>query len=266
MEPPRRPYIDLYRDRLYRGEWCWSDLFRLGPLEADTPLWEDAYAVARETMRRARHNVELIVEHLNLHGYLFGFPHEEPGTGIPLRPPPSETPAMLAELYARVGPIPLSLRAWWEEVGGVSLQGGFPSSPDDRRTECMTDPLMVWSLTDVLLELDEWEECDDCERPFRAPIAPDIYHKADISGGAPYSIALPDARADAPLQYVMILLPGPPGLGRLPDRVETNETFVEYLRRSFGWAGFPGYRTGAAPIPEQDMELLRPLFGRLFPI
>jgi len=42
----------------------------------------------------------------------------------------------------------------------------------------MTDPLMVTSPWDVLLEMDEWEQLDDEDRwrAFRAPIAPDIFH------------------------------------------------------------------------------------------
>jgi hypothetical protein len=74
----------------------------------------------------------------------------------------------------------------------------------------------------------------------RPDLRRDIYHKADISGGAEYAIALPDARADAPLENVMILLPGPPVPGGVPQRVATKETFATYLRRSFRWAGFPG--------------------------
>jgi hypothetical protein len=74
----------------------------------------------------------------------------------------------------------------------------------------VTDP-MVDSLSYVLAELDEWEHDEErSQETFRAPISADIYHKANISGGAEYAIALPDARADAPLENVMILLPGPP--------------------------------------------------------
>jgi hypothetical protein len=55
----------------------------------------------------------------------------------------------------------------------------------------------------------------------RPDLRRDICHKADISGGAAYAIALPDPRADAPLENVMILLPGPPVRGSVPERVAT---------------------------------------------
>jgi hypothetical protein len=80
---------------------------------------------------------------------------------------------------------------------------------------------MVDSLRYVLAELDEWEHDEErSQDAFRAPISADTYHKANISG-AEYAIALPDARADAPLENVMILLPGPPVRGSVPERVAT---------------------------------------------
>jgi hypothetical protein len=61
----------------------------------------------------------------------------------------------------------------------------------------------------------------------------------------------------------MILLPEPPVRGSVPERVATKETFATYLRRSFRWAGFPGYVTGGEPIRDRDLQGLRPLFGRM---
>ena len=62
-------------------------------------------------------------------------------------------------------------------------------------------------------------------------IAPDDLHKANISGGAPYEIAIPDLRADGEL---------------------VNERhrlfFVDYLRLCFEFGGFPGY-DGAEKLP-----------------
>jgi hypothetical protein len=58
----------------------------------------------------------------------------------------------------------------------------------------------------------------------RICIALDAYHKAEFSGGAPYELALPDARADGEL---------------LNER--HGLFFVDYLRLAFRWGGFPGY-------------------------
>jgi hypothetical protein len=58
----------------------------------------------------------------------------------------------------------------------------------------------------------------------RRPIAPDEYHKDNVSGGAPDEIHLPNSAMDAELEN------------------EWHETsFVEYLRVCFKWGGFPGF-------------------------
>jgi hypothetical protein len=58
--------------------------------------------------------------------------------------------------------------------------------------------------------------------PYVITVAPDYYHKANFSGDS-YDVRLPDARADLPI------------LGTDADLY-----FVEYLRKSFAWGGFPG--------------------------
>jgi len=55
-------------------EQVWADLVSLGPQVRERPYLMDAQAVAQETMRRARHNVELIVERLRQLDYHFWDP------------------------------------------------------------------------------------------------------------------------------------------------------------------------------------------------
>jgi hypothetical protein len=43
----------------------------LGPAVRQAPYFDTAWAVARETMRRARHNIELIISRLDSIGYDF---------------------------------------------------------------------------------------------------------------------------------------------------------------------------------------------------
>ena len=75
---------------------------------------------------------------------------------------------------------------------------------------------------------------------------------------------MPDSRADAPLLGIRFSTPMPPG-ARWPSReVHLQETFVEYLRRSFQWAGFPGYAQWPGPGPE--IERLKTLFAEMLPI
>jgi hypothetical protein len=255
-----------------------------GDLEEGTSSWEEAYAVARETMARARENVERIIDFLTDHGYAF-----EPAlgvdlkTGLPWRPPSDETAGQLERLTSIVGPLPLSLRAWYEGVGAVSFQGRFPDIWDREGTLPVTDPLMVLSLDGVLTELDHyrqeieyWRENDPealLNDPYFAQpgwplvVAPDIYHKANISGGVPYWVRVPDRRADTPLLNVRIMLPAPPVGGRPYHEIEVAETFVQYLRRSMAWAGFPGH--ALSPLggsADSAIERLKPLFPRMLPL
>ena len=66
-------------------EKVWAEMLALGPSVRDKPHAEDAWAVARETMRRARHNVELIVRRLDKLGYRFWNGHQGPTGPQPLR-------------------------------------------------------------------------------------------------------------------------------------------------------------------------------------
>lgn len=52
-------------------EAVWAELMAMGPSVREAPHLGDAWAVARETMRRARHNVELIIHRLDQIGYRF---------------------------------------------------------------------------------------------------------------------------------------------------------------------------------------------------
>lgn len=52
-------------------ERVWADMMALGSGVRAAPHFDDAWAVARETMRRARHNIEQIVRRLDAMGYRF---------------------------------------------------------------------------------------------------------------------------------------------------------------------------------------------------
>ena len=62
-----------FLDRYQNGEreQVWAEMAALGPQVREEPWFEDAWAVARETMRRARCNVERIIERLDGLGYQF---------------------------------------------------------------------------------------------------------------------------------------------------------------------------------------------------
>jgi hypothetical protein len=212
-----------YLERYHNGEYeqVWSDLQALGPTVRQEPHYSLAREVAAETMRRVRRNCELLVSRLRSAGYVFGiYPDGSRGyyTQGPLVPPSDSTRSDCAELEAQVGPLPLSLTAFWQQVGSVDFVGMRHSWPTG------LDPLVVYPPEGALSELDPGEAKIDGSSKFEAVLAPDDLHKDNISGGAPYAIALPDPSADS------LFLNERHGM-----------LFVQYLRLAIlRWGGFPG--------------------------
>lgn len=170
-------------------------------------------------------------------------------------PPGKRTQQSIAKLEKGLGgPLPLSLRAWYEQVGGVSLMGSHPvlnavdfsnrgvlgqfaslsagrvPVPSAGGEQHAPDPLVVYPIDELL---GQFENSGDGSE---LVIAPDDLHKAHVSGDA-YYISLPDARADFPFD----------------DWHKT--TFVNYLRITFQWGGFPGWQRSRNPPREIIAEL-----------
>ncbi len=212
-------YLERYRSGEY--EQVWNDLQALGAAVRQEPHYSDAKEVAAETMRRVRRNCERLVSRLRSAGYIFGlYPDGSRGyyTQGPLVPPSDKMRRDLAGLEERVGPLPLSLVAFWQEVGSVDLVGMHPSKRDG------LDPLVVYSPEDAIAELDSREDEEEGSDRIEIFLAPDDLHKDNVSGGEPYSAALPDPSADFPFLY---------------ERHHLH--FVPYLRLAIlRWGGFPG--------------------------
>jgi hypothetical protein len=304
-----------YLERYQQGEYVqvWKELVAAGDAVRQEPLLSDARAVANETMRRAKHNVDLLFVRLRQLGYDF---YEPQSIIVPA------TPDQLADLdnfEQKIGPVPLSLRAWIETVGTVNFMGTYPrlsiyhsgshfaeigsqkfgetgsqvmsmddmfsnlnmddlehvpgplpsliknmqklglfppvgedakKTPREKPPKAMpmadrieSDPLVVEPY--IMGEsFEHW--ADDEEGPHFANIAPDSLHKSGVGGSDPMEIRLLDAAADSPLLNT--------DYGKL--------TFVEYLRLSFEWAGFPGLKD----YDRRDEELLTSLKVGLMPL
>ena len=279
-----------FLERYQAGEHVavWDEMMALGEGIRHELYLKDAQAVATETMRRVRRNVELLIPRLAEAGYRFVPPSDEssmdmdqimgqiagqlggsrlagadvgsivqqakqklnaqfPGlsdkmanrraeqaarvasilTTPPLEnrtvfdPPGKQTAAQIRKLEkAAGGPLPLSLRAYYEEVGGVSLMGSHPVlNPLEQGPG---DPLVVAPIEEMLQMIESFGMEGDDELGLW--IAPDDFHKANVSGGEPYTIKIPDPKADGPFLYEF-----------------HNTTFVKYLRIAFQWGGFPGW-------------------------
>jgi hypothetical protein len=111
-------YFERYRQG--ECEQVWAELLALGGQIRGQPLYAEAQAVARETMSRARANIELLVPRLKSLGYQFAHPDRV------FVPADQESRRLTAAMERRAGPLPLSLRVWFEEVGEVNLMGSHP--------------------------------------------------------------------------------------------------------------------------------------------
>lgn len=324
-----------FLERYQRGEHeqVWDELNALGEQVGAGSLHDEALAVARETMRRARRNIEMLIPRLVAVGYHFGYgwiqpyarerlvrpyhaaydpatgkyahkvlmePHvpddfaigyrvayedrlemarEQPPLFTPandveeklaqlerniaagqlapsnhiqelqreLRAKPS-APALIAELETLMGPLPHSIRAWYELVGGVNFVGDhaqwrefLPEAvPMDEydylNPMCELDPLAIYALDERrLAHYRRWMKPD--ETRFRLTLAEDGTGKY-LDAGPRYfrKITLPQPTSDAPFTH-------------------GGQYFVAYLRDCFQWGGFPGWARFESR-PEEDLAFL----------
>src|SRR6476661_4688879 len=145
-------YLERYRNGEY--EQVWDELKALGPAVREEPHYSQAREVAAETMRRVRRDCELIVARLHALGYIFGtYPDGSTDyfTEGPLVPCPTRRRAHMSELEAEAGPLPLSLVAFWQEVGSVDFVGMHPGWPGG------LDPLVVYPPMGPLSDADGYE-------------------------------------------------------------------------------------------------------------
>jgi hypothetical protein len=228
----------------------WRELFALGPLPDDA-LRREAAAVARSTMQRVRTNVEIVTARLKAAGYPFD-------SFLPPWTPPAST--VEGDIHrieeAAGGPVPTSLRAFWTIVGEVHWKHAedeeVKDPPWDRDLKiAAADPLCVLSAANAYFSVEEWqdrlqEHHAEVVGPLELELEPDYLHKANISGGAPYSITVPNDAADAILENEEHALP-----------------FVDYLRLCFKWGGFS--RLERASLSERSRGFLESLRRELLP-
>ena len=200
----------------------WADLVALNESVRGPEYFEDAYAVARETMQRVRRNVETVHQQLLRVGYHFADPAQAHV------PPTDKTPIIIHEVERLIGYLPLSLRALYEEVGSVDFRQSTDQlvhyyEPERAHTPEINilgeeDPLVVASIQKLLTEAQQ------TTKRLYFCFAPDEFHKANYSGGENYHVWLPDARADF----------------RIEGMYGINEYFVAYLQATFRYGGFRG--------------------------
>jgi hypothetical protein len=171
---------------------------------------------------------------------------------------------VLQELEEQVGVLPLSVRAWYEIVGGVNLVGVHPGwmrllaqageldadewergfvLAEGGHPMHVLEPLQVLPLgTQGSSAHAVLETLPAAGGTYRLRFMPNE-HMAYLEDGQdswPYELEVPCAGVDAPLLF---------------ERHET--TFVDYLRVSLRWGGFAGWDRLQAR-PERDLAALLP--------
>ncbi len=345
---PKHPKPREWLSRYQAGEHevVWAEMTALGLSIDQAPYAEHAEAVARETMRRARHNIELIIQRLDtlgsefwdgthgagssaqwltmpaeaqaeqflaradifshipeqmrgriearvrqtlpglLKGNLSSLPenarrsieqlqqatkqlaerarpmlqqrdeqlkkkraitnHLEDG-GV-FSPPTKEGIAWIRELEEKGLVLPLSLRAWAEQVGDLNLAGAHPRLSfweGKKFPGVYADPLMV-TLDHLEMQAEGWleeHEAGDEPESLEVVIGWDAKAKARLAIEDElldygYTLELPNPAAD-------IALDGEPH----------RTTFVGYLRIAFRWGGFPGWER-PKERPEKELRFL----------
>ncbi|KAF3889286.1 MULTISPECIES: hypothetical protein [Nostocales] len=113
----------FYRYLAGDRESVWKELQALGEI-VEPSLKADALAVARETMRRAKLNLEIIVHRLKKLGFEFSQPEQV------IVPVQSQTLQLLDDVEQQWGTLPFSVRAWYECIHSVELFASKPISKD----------------------------------------------------------------------------------------------------------------------------------------
>jgi hypothetical protein len=226
-------------ERYLNGEHqaVWHDIGAWHESTLDTATREDVHAVTLETMRRVKHNLELIARRLEAVGFQFGvgaeeveFDAQDDGDSVKDRrwirrfEQPSEHMERLSSAVG--GAVPMTYRVFAQVIGEVDFRGWHPRF----QTEYLLDALMVDAHVPSEEERQMWlesynEDPEASDAVYHHPFAPDEYHKEDISGGSPYMIVLPDERIDPPVLFTPV-----------------DGTFTAYLRDSIlEHACFPGF-------------------------
>jgi hypothetical protein len=213
------------RYRAGEHEAVWIQLRSCEAIDGD--LRDEANAVAIETMKRVASCADLLAERLDALGWKPLY------LSMRTAPAPDDR-----QVFRRIeefagAPLPPSLHAFWEVVGGINFIWNYELD-EDHPDLCAQleiedlDPLCVDPAGSVGWQFDEWEDQrkgvdPELWDPLELSLSPDFLHKANISGGPPYGIELPFLGADPIFANEAHGLP-----------------FVDYLRLSIRWGGFPG--------------------------
>jgi hypothetical protein len=242
MRPGPWPYLARYLAGEH--EKVWEELVALGPAVREEPVLSDAAAVARETMRRVRHNIETV--HRRLVG--LGFPFADGDRAfIPAAP---DALQRIEAAERELGPFPLSLKAFYCEVERVNFRQERREPPDP-----LFGGLGYLSALVVL----GWQEGLEAGRTRFAGTDGAVVVIRERPSGRSGTFLIPTPEADAEV-------------GCFRSRFYSRDfSFLDVLRGKLRWSGFPTAphlgepEAGLADIPSPSPEVLPLLREGLLP-
>lgn len=240
-------YLERYKNGEYIAVWQELTTLNKGILEAD--IYEDAEAVARETMQRVRYNVELLHSRLLDLNYRF----IEPESAYK-KPISTNTQKNLPYIEQLFGILPLSVRMWYEMIGEVYFVGDHPLLATSRPSERSigSDPFCcyIWEINENNFD----SYLDDGVPPDAMDFSPDAAAKGGFSGASD-SLVVSQNAMDGIVVYV--------GMVKLIDDkliLDVKEPyFVDYLRNVFLWGGFLGFEYYLDPQSTVKLQTKFPL-------
>jgi hypothetical protein len=231
-------------------EKVWEELRAFGAAVQEEPLRKEAYAVALEAMRRLETNIDLLVKALKKGNY----PLAAKKGMSPAKPDAKKKIDAFEKLLK--GPLPLTLRAFYEVFEWVSLAETLHADYTKGSSYELfgeKDPLMIGSLATMTAKLKEQQAENDkllpeLRDPRKAYLAPTSLCKYDpdrqYPDTHPLLMPVPDPRADG-----VVELRGAPEI-----------FFIDYLRQALGRGGFRGAEDPArAPEVEALTKGLLPI-------
>lgn len=170
-----------------------------------------------ERIKRIADVLPIIINRLTDLGFNFYHPERVfPG-------PEPDVADSIRRIESEIGAVPYAVSHFWRHIGSVDLTGTH-----DEWYGCeYPDSLVVLPASEAIGELDDFladrEERLAADFPYLIPIAPDNYHKEDVSGGMWYNVNCP-ATDDNPIV----------------NDERHRATFLDYLDLAIHWGGFPG--------------------------
>lgn len=237
--------LNLYK-RYIEGQesQVWSEIHELNTEQKLGSNWNDATLVLEETIKRIQFNIDVLSFNLlNSELKEHYSSHQFKTTKLDI--------VLLDKLKNKIknyGYMPLSLVYLYKKINQIN----FLMAPLNGQTRpfLYSDPLFIDSLENILTNIEDgsWaenmEENENDGLDTYIEISPDYYHKDNISGGEPYGVQLTKSQ-----QIDSKIINTPYGM----------MYFVDYLRMSFDYAGFPYIHRHNANITVQIEELKKNL-------